>query len=181
MPSENIRPGTTIRIFESFKADVPDDWLQQITERVLAAARDQSIITAGEANETLGLVIADDDTVKDLNRRHRGLDETTDVLAFSPWHAGAFYGDERPQPPPPDGINFVTPPDQEVGLGEIIISYPQAVKQAMESGHEVTQELAALLVHGVLHLVGYDHMDPDEEAAMKTLESAVLFRVLSNE
>ena len=181
MSPEITQPGTTLRIFESFKADVPGDWLRRVAEKALVSAFDGPDAPAGGATGTLSLVVADDDTVRDLNRRHRGLDETTDVLAFSPEHAGEYYGDDRPDPPPPGDFDFVTPPGQEAGLGEVIISYPQAVRQAGESGRDVNHELAALLVHGVLHLVGYDHMEPEEEAAMKAVESAVLSRVLSNE
>ena len=71
------------------------------------------------------------------------------------------------------------PPGQESGLGEVIISYPQAVRQAKEVGRSVKDEVAYLLAHGILHLIGHDHMEPDEEAVMKAKEEAVLTSVYS--
>ena len=66
-------------------------------------------------------------------------------------------------------FDFVLPPgeNEDVSLGEIIISYPQTCRQAEQAGHPVGQELTVLLVHGVLHLLGYDHEEPDDEAVMK--------------
>ena len=56
--------------------------------------------------------------------------------------------------------------NDDASLGEIIISYPQTCRQAEQAGHPVGQELTVLLVHGVLHLLGYDHEEPDDEAVM---------------
>ena len=69
---------------------------------------------------------------------------------------------------------FALPPGQTGGLGEVIISYPQAQRQAIKVGHSVKQELALLVAHGVLHLLGYDHGEPQEEVVMKEKEKAVL-------
>ena len=68
----------------------------------------------------------------------------------------------------------VMPREQTSTLGEVVISYHQAVRQAGEAGIAVESELAHLLVHGVLHVLGYDHQTPREYAAMKTLENSVL-------
>ena len=124
--------------------------------------------------------MADDETVKQLNSEYRGLDQTTDVLAFSFEHEGEYMGGDSP-PSPPDTLDFILPPREEEWLGEVIISYPQAARQAGQSGSDVGHELTALLVHGVLHLLGYDHVDPAEEAEMKALESLILDRVMSDE
>ena len=100
----------------------------------------------------LGVVITDDDTMKKINRSYRGLNETTDVLSF------ALGQDEA----------FVLPPNGVRHLGEVIISYPEAVKG---SG------LARLIIHGVLHLLGYDHAQAAEEEKMRAREETALARI----
>jgi len=69
---------------------------------------------------------------------------------------------------------FMVPPDGIVHLGEVIISYPQAAIQAEEHGHSVEKEVAVLLIHGVLHLLGYDHAEPDEQRDMQAREADIL-------
>ena len=116
----------------------------------------------------VSVVIADDQVVRELNRQHRGLDENTDVLSFSFTHEGEYYGEEDRSARETD-IDFVLPrtENDDASLGEIIISYPQTCRQAERDGHPVDRELTVLLVHGVLHLLGYDHEEPDDEAVMK--------------
>lgn len=138
--------------------DIPftEGWLRGVAERTLVAEK------VGAAAE-LGLVITSDDQVHRLNRLFRGIDEPTDVLSFATMEtkAGAFPG-------------FIPPPDGLQHLGEVIIAYPQAVRQAAENGHSVEQEVALLVVHGVLHLLGYEHDAPECEAAMRAREAAIL-------
>jgi probable rRNA maturation factor len=69
---------------------------------------------------------------------------------------------------------FVTPPDNIKHLGEVVISYPQALKQAREAKHPVKKEVAVLLIHGILHLLGYDHEKSRDEKRMKPRETAIL-------
>jgi probable rRNA maturation factor len=123
----------------------------------------------------MGLVVADDETVRELNRRYRGLDEVTDVLAFSPHHGGPEEGEGRPRPLEP--VPFPRLESSGEFLGEVIIAYPQAERQAAQLGHSPGQELADLVVHGVLHLLGYDHGDPESESAMLEQHRAALSRV----
>ncbi len=111
----------------------------------------------------LGLVIASDETVHNLNRKYRGVDRTTDVLAF----ALAEADDKIAKP-------FAVPPDKIIHLGEVIISYPQARRQAEEQKHSIERELALLVAHGVLHLLGYDHEQPADAKKMRALEAKVL-------
>jgi probable rRNA maturation factor len=127
----------------------------------------------------VSLVVADDETLQRLNREFRGLNEVTDVLSFSGSVPGHWEGDgEAPGDlylkPGEAGLLFVTPPGEAPPLGEVIISYPQARRQALERGEPVDRELALLIVHGVLHLVGHDHLEPEETARMKAKEAAAL-------
>jgi len=115
----------------------------------------------------VSLVFTDSEMVKQLNRNYRGVDEPTDVLAFY-----MLPQDEA-------GSSFALPPDGVTRLGEVIISYPQAVTQAREQGHSHERELALLIIHGILHLLGYDHEEPEEESKMRERERELLERCLS--
>ncbi|WP_298401147.1 rRNA maturation RNase YbeY [uncultured Chloroflexus sp.] len=108
----------------------------------------------------LGIRITTDAELHRLNRDFRGVDAPTDVLSF------ADDGDRGP---------FVVAPDQPRYLGDIAISYQRVLAQAAEYGHSPARELAYLTVHGVLHLLGYDHeRGPADEAAMRAREEAVM-------
>ncbi len=134
----------------------------------------------------MSLVITGDETVKSLNRDYRGLDEVTDVLSFSASHSGHWEGeavpDNGPQSREQHGCreqghqetDFVYPPGEPAPLGDVVISYPQTQRQATGRGVPLDQELALLIVHGVLHLAGYDHLEPDEETEMQAKERLAL-------
>jgi probable rRNA maturation factor len=164
----------SVQVFEEFESLVSEQWLRGIAECALAIAPER-------ASEPLSVVIADDDTVRELNSQHRGLDENTDVLSFSFTHQGEYYGEGEPPSARSEDVDFVMPPGRAAGLGEVVVSYPQAVRQAEAAGHSVERELALLLAHGVLHLLGYDHVEPEEEAIMQAQESKVLARVLESQ
>lgn len=114
----------------------------------------------------VSLVFTDSETVQRLNRDYRGLDEPTDVLAFC-----MLAGQEADS-------SFVLPPDGVTHLGEVIISCPQAAEQARERGQQFERELALLIIHGMLHLLGYDHEEPEEESRMKEKEKELLDKCL---
>jgi probable rRNA maturation factor len=146
--------------------------LRRLAVRVL---KSEGVVPPAEA----GLVVTDDETVRDLNRRYRGIDEPTDVLSFG----YEPFDTPRPQPADPSTGSgcggsgtepFVTPPDGVRRLGEVILSCPTAERQAQEAGHSVQQEAAHLAVHGLLHLLGYDHEDPDDERRMRQREVELL-------
>ena len=107
--------------------------------------------------------------------------ETTDVLSFAFDHEGEYYGEDEPSSEFSRDIEFVMPPGEVEGLGEVIISYPQAQRQAQAAGHSVVRELAHLLAHGILHLLGYDHLESKDEAVMQAKETDVLAQVLNED
>jgi probable rRNA maturation factor len=146
-------PRIDVRIAAPFRAALRAAWLRSIARRVLAA---ESV--AGPAH--VGIVIADDETVRDLSRRFLGLDEPTDVLSF-----GLAAADDAP---------FALPPEEGTPLGEVVIAYPTAVRQADEAGRPIDVEVAHLLVHGLLHLLGFDHERPDDEHAMRRREEETM-------
>jgi len=107
------------------------------------------------------LTLTGDAHLQEYNRRYRGLDEPTDVLAFAAQEKPA---DQR----------FQAPPGTEHWLGDIVISLPRARQQAREAHHPVNDEVRLLAVHGFLHLLGYDHAQPDEETVMTALTNKIL-------
>ena len=150
-----------VQVFDEFKNVVSEG---HVLEAVSAVLESESC----DPHTQVSVVIADDDVVRELNLQHRGLDENTDVLSFSFTHEGEYYGEEDRSARETD-IDFVLPPmeSNDASLGEIIISYPQTRRQAERDGHPVDRELTVLLVHGVLHLLRYDHEELDDEAVMK--------------
>ena len=159
-----------IQVFEEFAAHIPETWLREVVARALA-------VESVPPPAAVSVVIADDDVVRELNNRHRGLDETTDVLAFSFRHRGEYHGEGGGPSEHSEDVEFVLPPGEPQGLGELVVSYPQARRQAGECGHPVKRELAVLLVHGILHLLGCDHVEPGEQAAMQERAANVLARL----
>ncbi len=145
---------------QKFKDCVDEEWVRKIAHKVLKA---EGVASPLE----ISLVFTDSETVQRLNRDYRGVDEPTDVLAF------------YMLPRQGDDFSFVLPPDSITRLGEVVISYPQAVEQAKEQGHSVNKELALLIIHGILHLLGYDHEQPKEEAKMRAKEKELLARATS--
>ena len=276
----------SVAIFEEYEGDLDAEWLIAVARTALSAE-------GVDDGASAGIAIADDETVAELNAEHRGLDDTTDVLSFSPVHSGAYYGDDRgddnpfplddggsnpddrpanpflldggstreagdggepfagapesddnptnsfplddggsnpddrpanpfpldggstreagdggdqkhetglgrgahPHPNLPssrgkesiggDEFDFILPPDySDANVGEVIISLPQARRQAKEAAHSLENEIAALLAHGIYHLLGYDHeveedaerMRPRERAAMAAMKHAGLIQ-----
>ena len=145
-----------VLIDEGYEGYLEASWLQSLAEQVLVAQ------DAGSRVE-MGLVITSQERVQQLNRSYRGKDEPTDVLAFS-------VREEIDTELPP----FAQPPDGVLHLGEVIISYPQAVIQAEEHQHSVKREIAILIIHGVLHLLRYEHDKPELESQMKSREKEIL-------
>jgi len=156
LPSEEVE----IFVEEKFQGVVNEGWAKKIVQKVLKA---EGVAAPYEVS----LVFTDSDVVRQLNRDYRGVDEPTDVLAFY----------MLPRKEEADDT-FALPSDGVTRLGEIIISYPQAVEQAKEQGHATEKELALLVIHGILHLLGYDHEEPEEEAKMRTREKELLEKCL---
>ena len=153
-------PEINISVEQKLKVSLEEGWLQRIALRTLEA---EGIASPAE----MGLVVTDSKTIQKLNRTYRGEDQPTDVLAFH----------MTPDTSQESELRFVGPPDGVHHLGEVVISYPQAVRQAQEQGHGVTQELALLIIHGILHLLGYDHELPEEDQQMKARENEILKRL----
>ena len=138
-----------------------------IDEALIAALGERTLRHEGAPSGTVSVVITDDATVQALNREYRGLDEPTDVLSFG------LGGLAKPVEDAPAEA-FVVPDELPLEIGEVVIAYPYAARQAAAAGRPVRDELALLVVHGVLHLLGHDHLEADEGDAMRTREAAIL-------
>jgi len=145
-----------VLIEEEFKDCLETGWLRSLAEQVLTL---QGVGVEAE----LGLVIASQERVRELNRSYRGKDAPTDVLAFS-----TLPSVEEP---------FILPSDGQLHLGEVIVSYPQAVIQAGEEGHSIKKEIATLITHGVLHLLGFEDETPELKKQMQAREQEILSRL----
>ncbi|MDD4873919.1 MAG: rRNA maturation RNase YbeY [Dehalococcoidales bacterium] len=149
---------------EGFEDCLGAGWLQGVAEAALSAEN------TGD-NVEMSLVITSQEKVRRLNRDFRGKDKSTDVISFA-------MLDELPVVQSEDKFTFVVPPDGVKHLGEVIISYPQAVMQADEHGHPVKKEMAILTIHGVLHLLGYDHIKDEEAEEMEDRERVILKSIM---
>jgi len=155
-----------ISIDEPYERELNPDWLEFVI--------DQALEVGGISGPVeVSLLIVDDDTIWDLNRQYRGIDAPTDVLAFS------LQETRLPEPGEtvPAVPAFPAAPDGITRLGEVIVSFPRAVEQANAMGHSTRREVAILVIHGVLHLLGYDHEQLDDERIMHELEREALRRV----
>ena len=119
----------------------------------------QAILSdVGEASAELGIMFVGDQRMRGLNRRYRGKDRTTDVLAFAMREAS----------------------HSSVGLlGDVVIAVPTAIRQAKEAQRSLDEELTVLLVHGILHLCGYDHERSEKEAHRMHRRERMILRSLA--
>jgi probable rRNA maturation factor len=129
-------------------------WVRELAKSVLAA---ESV----SPHSRIEVLLAGDDTVRRLNADHRSEDTVTDVLSF-------------PAVDNQDVDDFPAAPGGWIDVGQIALSVPQAERQARELGHPLQAEAAHLIVHGVLHLLGYDHEDSSDQAVMRSHEEALL-------
>jgi len=130
-----------------------ENFTTRLTELLDSLLQD-SDLGWGEVN----VVVGDDEMLQNLNREYRSKDAPTDVLAFS-----YIEGEED-----------IDSDDPDFAVGDIFISLEKASQQAENAGHSIARELAFLAVHGMLHLIGYDHIEDDEAALMRKKELAVM-------
>ncbi|RME87173.1 MAG: rRNA maturation RNase YbeY [Anaerolineae bacterium] len=121
------------------------------------AAREALHHRSAPSDATLAVVLTDDAQLHALNREYLGVDAPTDVLAFP--------------------ANETDPETGAPYLGDVLISVPRAAAQATTRGHPLVAEVQLLVVHGVLHLLGYDHASAEEKARMWAAQAEVLERL----
>jgi probable rRNA maturation factor len=143
----------TTEVDEPFEAQVDTAELEQLVVHVL---RGEQVPGPVE----LSIWITDEAELHALNRTYRNIDASTDVLSF-----GAEDDADTP---------FIRAPDQPRYLGDLAVSYQHVARQADEYGHSEQRELSYLVTHGILHLLGYDHEQPNDATLMRSREEALL-------
>ncbi len=135
------------------------DLAEDLVIRMAQAALDQADADLGDGPVEISVVLADDPTVQGLNREWRGKDKPTNVLSFA-----ALDDDDAPQVP---GAPLL--------LGDIILAFDTCAAEAADQGKPLADHFSHLVVHGVLHLLGYDHEEDEAEAEeMEALETRIL-------
>jgi probable rRNA maturation factor len=145
-----------ISVEEAFAGEVDADDLVVAAKATLASA--------GLSQAEMTIVVGDDAQVQALNRDYRGVDAATDVLSFA-----AQEGDDLMADLPPE-----LRAELDSYLGDLIIAFPYTKAQAADYAHGLAAELRLLVVHGTLHLLGYDHQEPEQAQAMWQAQRTIL-------
>ena len=145
---------------------------EEVAAAVINGVRDQE---ACPYEAEVELILTDPENIRTMNREHRNIDRETDVLSFpmvdypSPSSFDFLETEE--------GDDCFNPDSGELMLGDIVIYVARARAQAEEYGHSLKREFAFLVAHSMLHLLGYDHMTPEEAAVMEAKQEEVLQRL----
>lgn len=153
----NPQPPTNIDL------QIQEAFVESVAQERLLAAVAATLVHQGRPEAELSVIVADDELLRGLNRDYAGIDATTDVLSFSALETAAG------QP-----ASFVSAPEAEPYLGDVIISCQTAARQAAAAGHPLSDELCLLAIHGTLHLLGYDHATAEEKSAMWAVQAQIL-------
>lgn len=156
-------------IYIEYENDMPEDAaMNEMIESVINEAVDYE---ACPYEVEVNVILTDNANIQELNREHRNIDRATDVLSFPmvAYDQPADFSDiEETQ-----GDCF-NPDTGELMLGDIVISTERAAEQAKEYGHSYRREIAFLVAHSMLHLMGYDHMEDEERAVMERKQEEIL-------
>ena len=140
-----------IEIFNQLDEEINE--LETVEKVLLSAIKKEKL-----EDVTFNLIIVDNEYIHELNKNYRGIDRETDVITFA-------LEDED---------SIIVPEEEGRNLGDIYISIDKARSQAEEFGHCLLRELSFLAVHGFYHLLGYDHMTPEDEEVMFKKQEEVL-------
>lgn len=154
---------TDVYICESEYSDKVKEFFDFISDACIAAINEEGI------DGCMNISFSSEDEIRRLNRDFRNVDSVTDVLSFP--------ANDLTCPISKTGITCdMEVDDGMIFLGDIIICYERACEQAEEYGHSLKRELCFLALHGTLHLLGYDHIEPEDEAVMMSKQNDVLNR-----
>lgn len=135
---------------------------RRLRTTALRVLRAENCVESAEVS----VLLTDDESITILNEQYRGMDAPTDVLSFSQ-HEPSMLGWDLKSHPNIEGV-------PENLLGDVVISVETAKRQAEEQGRDLNSEIDMLLVHGLLHLLGYDHAEPDEAEKMFARQAELL-------
>lgn len=135
---------------------IPENWQEKIDKVVELCLIQEEVDRRAEVD----LLFVDNAAIREMNRTYRDKDSATDVLSFPMYEADEPIDDE-----------------EEILFGDIVISLERAKEQCAEYGHSLEREVMYLLVHGLLHLAGYDHMEEEEKKEMRQREELLLEKI----
>lgn len=137
-------------INDNYGVDFKYNYLAKVIKKTLKHEKTKNAI--------FSIIFVDENEIKRINKEYRKIDKVTDVISFALEDNGTIANQKRV-------------------LGDIYICIPRAIEQANEYGHSLKRELSFLTVHGLLHLLGYDHMKKEEETIMFNLQELILNEV----
>lgn len=140
---------------------IPNKLRSSLNMQLLEKRAQKCFSLTGLKQQHITLKLCDDMEMRRLNKNYRGIDETTDVLSFN--------------------LDFDDPRTQETYLGDIIISIPRAALQAIDHDQSLEDEIAFLLIHGLLHLQGYDHTEEKQKNEMFALQKNIFLKLINTE
>ncbi len=147
--------------FSNNQSDIEfDEKLEDFIKNVCQGVLDHEEL--GDVDFDISITLTDDEEIRKINSEFRNIDRATDVLSFP-----MLDFDEE--------VELFD--DVEYSLGDIVISTETAIRQAREYGHSIDREMAFLLCHSMLHLLGYDHIEEDDERQMNELQEEILSRM----
>ena len=150
------------------KIDVTEDFINKITEVCDFALKEEGV----EIDYQISLLFVDNEEIKEINNETRNIDRETDVLSFPmlDFEEGKVYKDMY------IGYEFdeTFKDGDELILGDMVLSLEKALEQSEEYGHSYEREVSYLVVHSILHLLGYDHMVEEEKVIMRKREEEIL-------
>jgi probable rRNA maturation factor len=150
------------------KLEVTEEFVAKLTEVIEFALKEEEVNIKCEVS----LLFVDNDEIREINNENRGIDRETDVLSFPMLEYEdkkvfkEIYKDYKFSPIDFDG--------EELVLGDIVLSLEKALEQSKDFNHSYEREASYLVVHSVLHLLGYDHMEEDEKKVMRNREEEIL-------
>ncbi|WP_160686183.1 rRNA maturation RNase YbeY [Clostridium sp. C2-6-12] len=150
------------------KLEVTEEFISKLIEVINFALKEEEVNIECE----ISLLFVDNEEIKAINKETRGIDRETDVLSFPMLEYEdkkvfkEIYKDYKFSPVDFDG--------EELVLGDIVLSLEKALEQSREFNHSYEREASYLVVHSVLHLLGYDHMEDDEKSVMRSREEEIL-------
>jgi probable rRNA maturation factor len=146
---------------------IPRGYARRISAKLVREVVEKAVEKEGwEQPVTVDVLLVSDAEMQEINATRRGIDEATDVLSFPTLEVT-----------PGGGLTsdfFVLPPDAKQHLGDVVISFMRVEAQAEEAGHSKERELAFLTVHGILHILGYDHDTDEKRRQMRRREEEIL-------
>lgn len=160
--------GITMNIFIEKETELQLEFEYEalIQEVILYAMDYENCPYEAEVN----VVLTDNASIHEVNREHREIDRPTDVLSFPM----VEYSEPGNFDELEEMDEYFNPETGELMLGDIMISLEKVIEQAEEYGHSCKRELGFLVAHSMLHLFGYDHMEPDEAAVMEQKQKAIM-------